>query len=188
MDKLARMNKERVIDVLAERLCFERAGVKLYDKVLEQMRQSKEQVVTEMLASMQEFRGHEKEHEEWLEDCIRRLGGDDKQMTERARLIAQEASGIEAVIMKDPELPHLFHALLAAELVDCASWDLLVELADDAGDRTARKEFKKRLAEENEHLTFLREAVRTFSAHEILGEDLEPPTRRGERYIPLSSP
>src|SRR6266542_1220897 len=40
MEKLAEKNKEKVIDVLAERLCFERASVKLYDKVLDRMERS----------------------------------------------------------------------------------------------------------------------------------------------------
>ncbi len=230
MEKLAQKNRDKVIDVLMERLRFERAGVKLYDKVLERMRQStgetrrsgggdyttyglsgyggdatrdmrddihreqgsdapeperdrEKKVVAEMLPHVERIRDQEKEHEEWLEDCIRRLGGDDKRMTEMAKLSARESSGIEAVIMKDPELPHLFHALLAAEHVDMAGWDLLVALADEAGDREAQEDFRKRLQEEERHLAFLREALRIFSAHEILGKDLESPAR-GDRSPP----
>jgi len=230
MNRLAEKNKDKVIDLLMERLSFERAGVKLYDKVLERMRQSiggsrrhqdgdystygvsgygpdvfrdmrddirgeqgsavhepererEEHVVAEMLPHMEKIRDQEKEHQEWLENCIRQLGGDDKHMTEMARVSAQETTGIEKLIKKDPELPHLFHALLAAEHVDLAGWDLLVALADEAGDRDAEEEFRKRLQQEERHLAFLREALRTFSAHEILGEDLESPTR-GDTSIP----
>ncbi len=234
MNRLAQKNKDKVIDVLMERLCFERTGVKLYDRVLERMRQSiderrrrqdasgdystygvsgyggdvfrgmhddirreqgsanhepdrererEEHVVAKMLPHMEKIRDQEKEHEEWLENCIRQLGGDDKHMTEMARVSALEVTGIEKVIKKDPELPHLFHALLAAEHVDLAGWDLLVALADEAGDREAEEEFRKRLQQEERHLAFLREALRTFSAHEILGEDLESPTG-GDRSIP----
>ncbi len=39
----------------------------------------------------------------------------------------------------------MFHALFAAELVDNAGWDLLVQLADEADDDEARRAFKKRL-------------------------------------------
>ena len=176
MDKLAKRNKDKVIDVLCERLCFERSGVKLYDKILERMRQSSEPNIQKMMEQMQEHRDQEKEHEEWLEGCIRKLGGDDKQLTEKARLVTEESKGIEEVIMKDPELPHLFHALLAAELVDNAGWDLLVQLADEADDTPAKKEFKKRLHEEEEHLILMREAMKKLSAHEVLGEKLEMPT------------
>jgi bacterioferritin (cytochrome b1) len=177
VEKLAKKNKDKVIDVLCERLCFERSGVKLYDKILERMRQSKEPAITKMLEQMQEHRDQEKEHEEWLEDCIRKLGGDDKKMTEKAKLVTEESKGIEEVIMKDPQLPHLFHALLAAELVDNAGWDLLVQLADEADDTQAKRDFKKRLHEEEEHLILMREVMKKLSLHEILGERLQMPTQ-----------
>ncbi len=176
MDKLAQKNKDKVIDLLCERLCFERSGVKLYDKILERMRGSQERSVRKMLEQMQEHRDQEKEHEEWLEDCIRKLGGDDKKLTEKAKLVTEESKGIEEVIMKDPQLPHLFHALLAAELVDNAGWDLLVQLADEADDSKAKREFKKRLHEEEEHLVLMREAMKELAMHEVLGERLQMPT------------
>ncbi len=178
MEKLAQKNRDKVVDVLAERLCFERADVKLYDKILETMRESKEPAVIAMTPQMEEYRDQEKEHRDWLEQCIRQLGGDDRQVTDRARIAALEAAGIEEVVTKDRELPYLFHALLAAELVDSAGWDLLVELADEAGDRKARKEFKKRHEEEAQHLSFVREAMKAFSAHEVLGEELRAPSSR----------
>jgi ferritin-like metal-binding protein YciE len=136
-----------------------------------------------MLPQMEKIRAQEKEHEEFLETCIRQLGGDAKHMTEMAILSEREATGIEKVIKKDPELPHLLHALLASEHVDTAGWDLLAALADEAGDGDAEGEFRKRLQEEERHLAFLREALRTFSAHELLGKDLELPTG-GDRTIP----
>ena len=226
MEKLALKNKDKVIDVLAERLCFERASVKLYEKVLQrislaadgrhrrssggdystyglsgyrknaprgmhedlvaeqggganerQAHEREERVLTEMLPRMQVVRDQEKGHQAWLEDAIRKLGGDPKRRTEMARVTARELEGIETVIMKDTELPHLFHALLAAEHVDTAGWDLLVELAEAAGDQDAKSEFEKRLREEEQHIEFLREALRTFSAHEILDQELQSPTQ-----------
>jgi bacterioferritin (cytochrome b1) len=176
MEKMAQKNKTKLLDLLSERLCFERSGVKLYDKVIERMKQSQDPTFTKMLDRMQEHRDEEKEHEEWLEECIRDLGGDDKTITEKAKLVQEMSAGIEQVVMSDPELPHLFQALLAAELVDNAGWDLLVELADEAGDRTTLKEFEKRLHEEEEHLVLMRDAIAKLSAHEVLGKALEMPT------------
>lgn len=224
MERLAQRNKDKVIDLLTERLWFERAGMRLYDRVLERMRQSagegrrrqvsggdystyglsgyggdvfrdmsedirrqqavpgpdpergrEEQVVGAMLPHMERIRDQEREHMEWLETCIRQLGGDEGQMTELAVLSERETSGIERVIRKDPELPHLLHALLAAEHVDTAGWDLLAALADEAGDVSAQEEFRRRLREEERHLAFLRDALRTFWAHEIVGKDLVAP-------------
>jgi bacterioferritin (cytochrome b1) len=175
MDKLAQKNKEKVIDVLAERLQFERSGVKLYDAIIAKMKASQQPAFTSILDEMQEHRDQEKEHEEWLEECIRQLGGDDKKLTELAKLVTRESKGIEEVIMSDAEIPHLLHALLAAELVDNAGWDLLVQLADEAGDAKAKREFKKRLHEEEEHLILMRDAMKRLALHEVLGERMQTP-------------
>lgn len=81
--------------------------------------------------------------------------------------------------MSDAKLPHLFHALLAAELVDNAGWDLLTEVADEAGDNPAKREFKKRLHEEEDHLLLIRKAMEKFSFQEVLGEEVKMPTTSG---------
>ncbi|WP_242343822.1 DUF892 family protein [Anaeromyxobacter terrae] len=135
-----------------------------------------ERFTAAILRDVEACRDQEKAHARWLEEYIRKLGGDPERMTEMAKLSTRESRGIDAVIMKDAELPHLFHALLAAEHLDAAGWDLLVALADDAGDRDTRDEFEKRLREEEQHLSFVREALRTFAAHAILGQDFRSPT------------
>ena len=174
MQKLAGTNVSRVIDLLNERLTFERSGVKLYDKILERMRTDPQAAL--MVEQMQEHRDEEKEHEEWLEKQIRALGGDARSPSEKSILVRAESQGIEHVIERDAQLPHDFHALLIAELADNAGWDLLVQLADEVGDRDAKKEFKKRLHEEEEHLLFVRHAVEQFAKDELLGESETMPS------------
>jgi bacterioferritin (cytochrome b1) len=176
MGQLATYDKDKVIDTLNERLAFERAGVKLYDRILGVMRGAGEDV-TRMIPEMERHRAEEKEHEEWLEAQIRALGGDAHAETERSRLVTRESKGIEEVVMSDAELPHLLHALLAAELVDNAGWDLLAQIADEAGDHAAKREFKKRLHEEEDHLLFVRKAVEKLSFRDVLGEEAALPTR-----------
>jgi bacterioferritin (cytochrome b1) len=173
MRKLAGKNVARVIDLLNERLAFERSGVMLYDQILARMRADPRAAT--LLKRMQEHRDEEKEHEEWLEEQIRALGGDGIALSERSVLVRTESQGIEHVIRRDPRLANDFHALLTAELADTAGWELLVELADDAGDRTAKKEFKKRLREEEQHLLFVRKAVEEFAKNEVLGDAEEMP-------------
>jgi bacterioferritin (cytochrome b1) len=185
MGELAKYDTGKVIDVLNERLAFERAGVKLYDRILEVMRTTaNDENVARMLPEMQEHRDEEKEHEEWLEAQIRALGGDAHAETEKSQLVTRESKGIEEVVMSDAQLPHLFHALLAAELVDNAGWDLLVQLADEAGDRAAKREFKKRLHEEEDHLLFVRSAVEKLAFQEVLGEDVKLPKRTPMDLLP----
>lgn len=178
MDKLAKNNPEKVVDLLTERLFFERSGVKLYDAIIAKLTTSNDPEVHRTLRAMQEHRTQEKEHEEWLEAQIRALGGDAHTCTEMAALAARESSGIEAVVMDGDNDPvHLFHALMAAELADNAGWDLLVALADEAGDRDAKKEFKKRLHEEEEHVVFVRRALASLAKSVVLGEELDMPVR-----------
>jgi bacterioferritin (cytochrome b1) len=179
MEKLSEYNREKTIDVLNERLAFERAGVKLYDRILQVMGSSGDENILRMCDEMKEHRDDEKEHEEWLEAQIRGLGGDAHAETERSRLVTRESKGIEEVVMSDAQLPHLFHALLAAELVDNAGWDLLVQLAEEAGDREAKREFKKRLHREEDHLLFVRNAMVKFSYRDVLGEEVKMPRRGG---------
>jgi bacterioferritin (cytochrome b1) len=170
MKELIEKNKDKVIDVLNERLTFERSGVKLYDAIVGNMQRSKNAEIARMLAPMRAHRDQEKEHEEWLEEQIRALGGDAHGQTEMSELITAESAGIEKVVTGDQNLVHQMHALLTAELVDNSGWELLLELADDADDADARREFRRRLHEEEEHLIFMRRAVVAFARRSVLGQ------------------
>lgn len=171
MRELANENRGELIDLLTERLTFERTGVRLYDRVLERIRATGDPDVAALHAPMTAHRDQEKEHEEWLEACIRNLGGSAHDLTAKAQLVSIESSGIERVIFDDrATLPQMLHALLAAELVDNAGWDLLVALADDAGDHDLKKEFKRRLHEEEDHLALLQRVVAYFAKRQMLPE------------------
>ncbi len=177
MKRLAEKNPEKLIDLLQERLAFERTGVKLYDRVLLMMRASQEPQVLGMVDTMQAYRDEEAEHQEWLEEQIRALGGDEHGESVRARLVATESRGIEEVILhKDVELQHLFHALMAAELVDNAGWDLLVALAEEADDDDALDALSLRQAEEEDHLEYLRQTMARYAESQVLGGQLQLPT------------
>jgi len=177
MDKLANYNRQGAIDVLSERLEFERTGVELYDRILEAMDLSNDPEIEAMREEMEDYRDEEKEHEEWLEDQIRALGGDPDARTRRVQLVEAETVGIERVILAShATIPEMFHALLAAELVDNASWSLLGNLAVEAGDDEAEREFMTRLEEEARHLLFVTKAVETFTTREVLGEPVSLPS------------
>jgi bacterioferritin (cytochrome b1) len=175
MKKLAEKNKAKVLDLLNERLTFERAGVELYDAILQNMQKSSSPDAARMLPSLKEHRNQEKEHEEWLEAQIRALGGDAHAKTELSELITTESAGVKKVVTGDKDLVHQMHALLTAELIDNAGWELLLELADDADDREARMEFRKRLHEEEEHLIFARRAMVAFARRNVLGQSVMMP-------------
>jgi bacterioferritin (cytochrome b1) len=169
MNELAKRNRDQAIDVLTERLTFERTAVRLYDRVLERIRASGDPDVAWLHDPMTTHRDQEKEHEEWLEARIRESGGSAHAMTARAHLAQTESRGIEAVIFDDrATVPQLLHALLTAELVDNARWDLLVALADEANDHRLKKELKRRLHEEEDHLVLLQRALARFARRELM--------------------
>ncbi len=177
MEKLANFNREKVLDLLIARMNFERAGVKLYDSVIAKIQAQSDSSLLRLLDKLHEHRNEEKEHEEWLEEQVRMLGGDAHGTSDMAQLEERESKGIEDIILDgDNEALHFFHALLAAELADNAGWDLLVELADQAGDRDAKKAFKKRLHQEMEHLLFVRRVIRRLARREVLGQTVSMPT------------
>ena len=167
MDKLAKKNVAKVIDLLSERLAFERSGVKLYDTLHARLRVAKDPALKALLEQVEHNRDEEQEHVEWLEEQIRALGGDAHTPTERSVLVRAESEGVERVMRRDDSIPHDFHALLTAELADNAGWDLLVQIADEFGDPAAKKEFKKRLREEEQHLLFVRKTLLELTKQEV---------------------
>ncbi|HET9753781.1 MAG TPA: ferritin-like domain-containing protein [Myxococcales bacterium] len=175
MDKLAKKNVSRVVDLLNERLAFERTGVRLYDTLLARLQVSAEPSLKALAGQVQEQRDEEKEHEEWLEEQIRALGGTAHGLSEHAVLAQAESEGVERVIRRDDSIPHDFHALLTAELADNAGWDLLVQIADEVGDSKAKKEFKKRLHEEEKHLLFVRKTLLELTRNDLSSPEAAAP-------------
>ena len=171
MDKLSAKNRAKLIDYLTERLTFERSGVELYERVLQKVRASPAPEHQAMLVQLEEYRDDERDHAQWLAGQIEALGGDAQAQSEMAHLVQAEARGVRDLVLQgDAEIPHLLHALFVAELVDNAGWEILMELADGAGDREAKRQFKKRYQDEEDHLSFLRRAVERLAVQQVVGE------------------
>jgi rubrerythrin len=175
MHKLAANNPEKTMDYLTERLTFERAAVKLYDTILHHLRGSNEPWTNRIVGQVEKYRNQEKEHEEWLEAQIRALGGTAHEKTDMGSVIERESRGLLDVASTDVQLPHIFHALLTAELMDNAGWEILLELADRADDDEARQAFRKRLHEEQDHLQLAREMMVMLAKNQVLGSPLITP-------------
>ena len=118
------------LDKLGERAAYERSGTRLYDGML-----SKLQDVTDLPAGMsveavREIRDEEAAHFALLADAIERLGGDSTTQTPCADVTGVQGMGLIQA-MNDPRttLAQALQTLLAAEVVDVASWELLIEMA-----------------------------------------------------------
>jgi bacterioferritin (cytochrome b1) len=182
MRELSRYNAATLVDLLTARLCYERTAAQLYDRIIAKLRARQDPDMLVMIPTLERHAEDEREHAQWLEDqiddLIDGLGGDVQATSAMAELEARETRGItEIVYEEDGDTLHMFHALFAAELADHAGWDLLVQLADEAGDRTARRELRKRQLDEEAHLEFARRVIESLTRRAVLGDLLDMPSR-----------
>lgn len=163
-----------IIDKLAERLAFERTGVRLYQALISKLEATggfDGGPTREMLTHMMQ---EEYSHFTLLTDVVRKMGADPTVMTPSADLHATITRGVmEAIVDARTSLPQALEALLVAELADGDAWDCLIELMGEAGGEIELQLFEKAAAEEAEHL----ELVRTWIAaaqNRASGELVEP--------------
>ncbi len=146
-----------LLDKIAERLAFERSGTRLYDAALLKIGQLDRLPEGMTMAALQEIRDEEAAHFRLLADTIERLGGDSTAMTPCADVTGVQGMGLLQA-MNDPRttLAQALDTLLAAELIDNASWELLIELAEGFGRDEIADGFRHALAAEQRHETLVR--------------------------------
>jgi ferritin-like protein len=148
------------MDKLSERAAFERGGTRLYDGLLAKHQaelagrghgsQGADRVSRETLL---EFRDQEAEHFMLVSQAISRLGGDPTAQTPCADVVGVMTTGlVQAVSDPRTSLPQTLSAILAAELVDVASWELLGQLAEAMGQDEMVRDFRQALLQEEKHL------------------------------------
>ncbi|MGB6056561.1 MAG: ferritin-like domain-containing protein [Burkholderiaceae bacterium] len=143
---------ELLIDKLGERLAFERTGVRIYDAMLTKAEALGEDGAA-LLHELQHFREEEAEHFRMVSDCIAMLSGDPTAQTPAADATAVASSGVLQVV-GDPrtDLFQSLNALLAAELIDNAGWELLIMLSEKCGHAQMVEQFRRALQQEDQHL------------------------------------
>jgi rubrerythrin len=146
-----------LMDKLGQRAGFERAGVRLYEAALSKLDvfgtwdggPSREQ--------LEKIRRDELSHFALVKHTIEKLGGDPTALTPAADLQANMSEGVPKMLV-DPRVNLLqsLEGLLTAELVDNASWELLIELTRDLGHNDIAEDFQRALDVEQEHLALVR--------------------------------
>lgn len=141
-----------LLDKLAERAAFERSGVRLYDAMLRKAAGAERLPADLSLEALQEIRDDEAAHFALLAESIERLGGDSTSMTPCADVAGVQGMGLLQAI-NDPRatLAQALQTVLAAELIDNASWELLIELAQGFGQDEMANEFGIALQNERRH-------------------------------------
>ena len=167
MRQVGATHRHKVIELLSERLAFERAAVNLYQAVLGRLA-GRGGPYESVKAHLRHICEEEKEHQEWLEGQLSALGDDGTPVG--VLRIQGELRRMEEAVSGELEPAQLFRALLDAEAADNAGWELLVELAERAQDEEARDAFQQRLHEEQEHFLFASHIAAVFASSEILDE------------------
>jgi rubrerythrin len=145
------------VDKLAERLAFERGGTRLYDAVIAKFVACEGELQDASLQELLEIRDEEASHAALVRGCIEQLGADATAQTPSADLIGVATSGfLKAVTDPRTTLAQTLQIALAAELVDVASWETLIAMAESQGQDGMVQRFRKARDRENEHLAKVR--------------------------------
>lgn len=141
------------IDKVAERMAYERGGTRLYDAAMVKVA-ALAQGTPVTMERIKQIRNQEAEHAEMLRQALVNLGADPTAQTPCADLVGVQSMGLMQSIT-DPRtsLAQTLSSLLAAELIDVASWELLSRLATSLGNDELAGKFDAALEQENEHLT-----------------------------------
>jgi rubrerythrin len=146
-----------LVDKTAERLAFERTGVRLYEGLLEKMAQAEPFAGGPSREAVETIRDQELEHARMLATTLEELGADPTAITPSADLVALEGQGLGQVV-GDPRtnVGQCLHALVVAELADNDGWMLLRSLAEEMGQDELANRFARAEEEEEDHLAQVR--------------------------------
>lgn len=183
--KVSGRNSATLLDKIGERIAFERGGTRLYDalltkyEVLSQVEDAvlppaaeltgdgeealPEEYLGESAAqTLRRIRSEELMHFWLLSAAMKELGGDPTAQTPSADVTGTASAGLLQVVT-DPRttLAQCLNAMQSAELIDNAGWELLIQLADDAGEADLAAQFLNALGQEQAHLV----AIKNWLTH-----------------------
>lgn len=165
------------IDKLAERLAYERGGTRLYDAVIAKFMAHGGELPSASLQEVIEIRDEEASHAALIRTCIEQLGADPTAQTPSADLVGVATAGfLQAAADPRTTLAQTLQVALAAELVDVASWEMLISMAERMGQDGMAERFRKALDREAEHVAKVRGWCESLSLGDA--KPRKPPTRK----------
>ena len=169
VSKLKGEKPEVLIDKLGERLAFERTGARLYEALIAKCEQTPDEGLVPPLVELRRIQAEEAQHFRLLVEVLESLGADPTAQTPSADVSAVMSQGIMQVIT-DPRttIPQSLNAILVAELAENASWELLVQLAEDGGHDTLAERLRGALVQEEQHLLSVKQWLAAALASEAL--------------------
>ncbi len=174
------------MDKIGERIAFERGGTRLYEALItkytaltdrdgESLMPAEEALASQddmeieavmdesPLQTLERIRAEELGHFQMLVRAMEQLGGDPTAQTPCADVTATASMGLIQVVT-DPRttLAQSLNAMLTAELTDNAGWELLAQLAEEAGESELTGKFLGALSQEQEHLRVIKAWLATL--------------------------
>lgn len=167
-----------LLDKMGERLAFERTGARLYQKLLAKLDAEGSWGGGPTHDELVEILNDELRHFSLLEEALTELGADPTAMTPSADVSAVVSQGVVAIVHDARTgVRESLEAILVAELVDHASWELLEALTRAMGHPTLAERFVAAKREESTHLlrveTWLRAGL-GVAAHAELQPSASP--------------
>jgi ferritin-like metal-binding protein YciE len=162
-EKLKGAKPTMFIDKLGERLAYERTGVRLYDALITKCMAAEPEEDTSIdLAQLTGIRRDEHAHFKLLSQTLEGLGADPTAVTPCADVAGVMALGMMQTLT-DPRttVAQALNAMLAVELADNASWELLIELAEETGHDELGAQFESALEAEMRHAALIRGWLRS---------------------------
>lgn len=147
---------EVIIDKLGERLAFERTGTRLYELLIAKC-EAEEDTPPELLTMLKRNQAEEEMHFHMIHDIMKALGADPTAMTPAANTVGVMSMGLMQTLA-DPRttVTQGLAAILTAELIDHASWELLYSLLDQLGIDAYHDSVKEAMMHEDRHLREVR--------------------------------
>lgn len=146
-----------LIDLVGERLAFERTGTRLYEALLAKLAAAGDHPSGPTRADLEQIRDEELAHAAMLAEAATEMGADPTAMTPAADVTAVASSGIVKVVC-DPRttLTQALNAMLVAELADNDGWAMLTELAERLDQDAFAQRCHAAAQDEERHLDLVR--------------------------------
>jgi rubrerythrin len=150
-----------LLDLMGERLAFERTGTRLYEALLVKLAAASEHPGGPTRVELERIHDEELKHLALLQQAIEQLGGDPTVVTPSADVVGVAGQGwVQALGDPRVTLTEALKVILQAELVDNESWASLTEVASALGHDELVDRFRAAMIEEEQHLVRVRRWVR----------------------------
>lgn len=160
-----------LLDMLSDRVAFERSGTRLYESLIRKAEMSG--LASGMIKDLRHIYDEELAHFLMLSDMVTALGGDPTVQSPSADVSGVVSHGVMQVVA-DPRTTFVqsLQAILTAELTDNDGWQMLKEFFAAQGFEAEAKKCAKALEEEQEHLVKVRTWIKA-----LLQSESEPAGR-----------